>query len=87
MGQGIPVVATAVGEVPAIVTNDRNGILVKPGQVAQIAGAVRRIVENGELREELSQKERETIGNHFGIEPWVHEIERHYTELINHRRR
>ena len=87
MGQGIPVVAAAVGEVPAIVTNDRNGILVKPGQVAQIAGAVRRIVENGELREGLSQKERETIGNHFGIEPWVHEIERHYTEVINHRRR
>ncbi len=87
MGQGIPVVASAVGEVPTIVAHDRSGILVEPGQVAQIAGAVRRIVENAEFREGLSQKERETIDNHFGIQPWVSEIERHYTELINERRR
>jgi glycosyltransferase involved in cell wall biosynthesis len=87
MGQGIPVVATAVGEVPTIVAHDRSGILVEPGQVAQIAGAVRRIVENAEFCEELSRKERETIDNHFGIQPWVCEIERHYTELSNKRRR
>ncbi|MGD0660078.1 MAG: glycosyltransferase [Syntrophorhabdales bacterium] len=87
MGQGIPVVASSVGEVPTIVAHDRSGILVEPGQVAQIAGAVRRIVENAEFREGLSQKERETIDNHFGIQPWICEIERHYTELINKRRR
>jgi glycosyltransferase involved in cell wall biosynthesis len=83
MGQGIPVVASAVGEIPAVVRQNENGILVKPGRSEEIVSAVRRIIENRKLRERLSNKAFETISNQFGLKPWVQEIEKHYSELIN----
>jgi glycosyltransferase involved in cell wall biosynthesis len=49
----IPIVATAVGGVPALIRNEENGILVPAGDSMALAEAMRRIFVQPELRDAL----------------------------------
>lgn len=51
---GTPVIATAVGGVPEMVTDEGNGLLVPAGNVAALAEAVRRLAADRELRARLA---------------------------------
>ena len=51
---GVPVVATAVGGVPEIVQDGENGLLVPPGSADELAGALRRVVDEPGLRGRLA---------------------------------
>jgi hypothetical protein len=53
MGFGIPVVATRVGGIPAVVEDRVSGLLVDPAAPAQIADALRLVVDDGDLRRSL----------------------------------
>ena len=50
---GTPVIATATGGVAEVVTNEKNGLLVPPGDTDGLAAAVRRYFEDAPLRERL----------------------------------
>lgn len=52
---GTPMVATAVGGVPEVVRDGENGLLVPPRDPAALAGALERIVADGELRARLAR--------------------------------
>ena len=58
MAAGLPVVAAAVGGVPELVADGETGILVPPRDVTSFAGALRRLVEDRELRERLGAAAR-----------------------------
>jgi glycosyltransferase involved in cell wall biosynthesis len=58
---GIPVVSTAVGGVPEVVRDDGNGLLVPAGDVEALAAAIRRVVEDDELRDRLAQAARPSV--------------------------
>ena len=47
---GVPVVATRVGGIPEIVDDGASGLLVPPRSPQSLAAAVRRVLEDGELR-------------------------------------
>ena len=47
-------VATAVGGVPEVVHDGENGLLVEPGSPDQLAGAMRRVLEEDGLRDRLA---------------------------------
>lgn len=51
---GVPVVATAVGGVPEVVRDGVNGLLVPPGDAQALAGALRRVADDRELRDRLA---------------------------------
>jgi glycosyltransferase involved in cell wall biosynthesis len=51
---GTPVVASAVGGVPEIVQDGLNGLLVPAGDAAALAAALRRLLDDGELRGRLA---------------------------------
>jgi glycosyltransferase involved in cell wall biosynthesis len=53
---GIPVVATDTGGVPDIVTDGETGLLVPPRDPESLAGAICRLLEDGELRQHLAKK-------------------------------
>ena len=78
---GLPVVVTAVGDVPRVVT-DESGILVPPGQPKQLAAALRRVVVDDELRRSLGQSAQRTANESFEVEAWVDKILALYGELI-----
>jgi glycogen synthase len=44
MAAGLPVIATRVGGIPALVAHDVNGLLVPPGDAAALAAAISRVL-------------------------------------------
>lgn len=50
---GTPVIATTTGGVAEIVSDGDNGLLVPPGDAEALATSIRRLVEDGELRDRL----------------------------------
>lgn len=54
MAAGVPVVATAVGGVPEIVTHEQNALIVPPRQPAQLAEALHRLLKDPGLGSRLA---------------------------------
>lgn len=48
--RGIPAIATAVGGIPDLIDNGAQGILIQPGDTAALTAALRRYIEQPEVR-------------------------------------
>ena len=64
---GIPVVCTPVGALPEVVDHGRNGLLVPIDDVPALADALKRLIENPELRRTLGQAARRDHAERFEI--------------------
>lgn len=62
MAAARPVVASAVGGLPELITDDVQGLLVPPGDATQLAGALGRVLGDAALRGRLGQAGRERAG-------------------------
>lgn len=65
MHSGLPVVATRVGGVPDTVEDGQTGILVDPDDRVGLIEALRRLVENAELRQRMGANARERAEQRF----------------------
>jgi len=62
MNFGLPIVASQVGGAIAdLVENGRNGLLFEPGDVAQLAGHLSRLIEDPELRRQMGEESARRI--------------------------
>lgn len=67
MSHGVPVIASAVGGIPDVVTKD-SGALVPPGDSAALAEAITLLAEDERLRRRMGQSERERYEKLFSPE-------------------
>lgn len=58
MASGLPVVATRVGGVPELVTDNYTGYLVEPGDDGALTDAVLELIEHPQLRAEIGKRAR-----------------------------
>jgi glycogen synthase len=58
LASGLPIVGTAIGGIPDLVEHGTNGLLVKPGDVNALAGAIRYLANDPELRTEMALRNR-----------------------------
>ncbi len=56
-----PVVATRIAGVPRLVRHEENGLLVEPGSVEDLAGALGRVLRDADLRGRLARAGRRTV--------------------------
>jgi glycosyltransferase involved in cell wall biosynthesis len=61
MAAGVPVVATRVGGIPEMVTDNESALLVKPGDVSAMTDAIARLLEDSQLAARLTERSRELI--------------------------
>lgn len=61
---GLPIVATAVGGLPEVLTNEVNALLVPRQDVAQLANALERLLNDGALRQRLAENGKEILTQH-----------------------
>jgi len=61
---GLPIVATAVGGLPEILTHEVNALLVPKQDIAQLADALARLLDDGVLRRRLAENGRELLTQH-----------------------
>jgi glycosyltransferase involved in cell wall biosynthesis len=76
MAAGVPVVTTAVGGIPDVVS-DREAVLVRPGDVEGIARAFDSVLADPDGARERALAARARLGAEFATEPWV----RRYDEI------
>ena len=60
LSYGTPVIGAAIGGVPELIREEGNGLLFESGNEKQLEDAVRRLWEDGELRERLTDECRQT---------------------------
>lgn len=71
MACGLPVVATAVGGIPALVQDGETGILVPPNDPGAMAAALARYIDDASLRAAHGAAGRHTIGAHYSMTAMV----------------
>jgi glycosyltransferase involved in cell wall biosynthesis len=81
MAHGLPVVATRVSGNVDLIEDGVNGLLVAPGEPAELARALRRLGDDGELRARLGRAARAAIEAGFSMTAVAAEYLRLYRAL------
>ena len=84
MAAGLPVAATAVGEVSGILEDGR-GVLVPPRQPAELARAIGSLLEDPERGRQLGEAARQYVEKHHRADVWFDELFRIYAEVAMQR--
>jgi glycosyltransferase involved in cell wall biosynthesis len=67
MACGVPVVATRISGIPELITNGIDGLLVEEHDPAAIAGAIERLLRDGELAARLGRAGRVRVEREFDL--------------------
>ena len=81
MAQGLAVVGSAVGGIKTLIRDGQNGLLVVPADHVSLAEAIKRLLADKQLRDNLGASARKFIANNFSKEKMVDETERVYRDL------
>jgi glycosyltransferase involved in cell wall biosynthesis len=65
MAMGLPVVTTATGAIPEIITEGVDGVFVEPGNPIQLAHAIEKLILDPQVRSELGRNARAKIAKSF----------------------
>jgi glycosyltransferase involved in cell wall biosynthesis len=82
MASSLPVVATQVGGIPELVIAGETGILVPPGDAAQLADGLCKVLESTQLREKMGCAGRQRIEERFTLERKLNETEELYLSML-----
>jgi glycosyltransferase involved in cell wall biosynthesis len=77
---GLPIIASNVGGIPGIVTDNVNGILVEPEDPQGLVDAIAKIVDDADLREEMRRRNLE-LARDYSAEKMADAYERLYLTL------
>lgn len=85
MGAALPVVATPVGAIPEAVRDGEEGFLVPVQDAVALTEALRRLIDDRELRLAMGRRARERAERVFSIDAVTQQLESVYRELIDQR--
>jgi glycosyltransferase involved in cell wall biosynthesis len=74
MAAGLPVVSTPIGGIPEMVLQNKTGFLVPSGDVAALAGAIEKVINDRSLAQKLGRTGYERAQRLFSIEKNVREL-------------
>lgn len=75
MAAGLPVVASAIGDIPRLVTHERTGLLVPPGDSRALMRALARLAASARLRQACGRRARERACASYGWDTAAGKIE------------
>ena len=77
-----PVLATRIAGVPRVVTHDRDGLLIDPGDEDQLVAALTRLACSPELRARLAAAGRTTVETRYSFAARMAKMRALYDEMI-----
>lgn len=77
IGAGVPVVTTAVGGIPDVVS-DEEAVLVEAGDAAALAAAARSVHEGDPESDARAERARARLERELAVEPWLERYARVY---------
>jgi glycosyltransferase involved in cell wall biosynthesis len=84
MASGLPIVGTAVGGVPGLIENGKQGLLVAAGDVRGLCETMTFLLQDRETRRRLGMAGARRARNQFDVSAMVRAYEDMYEELIEH---
>jgi sugar transferase (PEP-CTERM/EpsH1 system associated) len=87
MSSGLPVIATRVGGADELVEHEHTGVLVAPSDPPAMAAAIRRLLENQQLRQSMGAAGRRRAETEFSVTRMIAAYEDMYLELAGTRPR
>jgi len=78
----VPVVATAAGGIPEIVTDGETGLLAQVGNPHSVARCIMRMLEDEDLRQRCMEKSYDLLKKQFTVEKMVCAYENLYREVM-----
>jgi L-malate glycosyltransferase len=84
MAAGLPVVASAVGGIPELITQDATGVLVPAGDAGRLANAVIDLMEHPEHAYQMGRAAHDFVTREFGFTRLVSRVEDLYLDTIEH---
>ena len=82
MASELPIVATRIGGTEEVIENKKNGILVKPDNVDQLAKGIITLLRQPKIAHKLGQKARQTIEENYSIGVVAQKYLEVYKEMI-----
>jgi glycosyltransferase involved in cell wall biosynthesis len=82
MGRGIPVIATGVGGVFSVVSDNETGLVVPPSNSARLAERILELLADPLRARALGTKGRELVREEFSVERMVQETAELYREVV-----
>lgn len=86
MAAGKPVAATAVGGVADVVRDGETGLLVPPGDVEALAGAIVRLARDPTERARMGAAARQSVARRYTVETLIIDLERLYNSILAEKR-
>lgn len=82
MATGLPVIASNLGGIPEVVKEEVNGILVPPKDVEKLACAIKRLVSDKRLRDEMGRQGQKVYKEKFTVRKMIQSLDGLYDELL-----
>jgi L-malate glycosyltransferase len=82
MASGLPCIVTAVGGIPELIENNKNGFLISRGSSQQLADGLLKLAGDPSLLSQTGAAARETIIERFQWNTLMEQSEKDYQELI-----
>ena len=79
---GKPVIGCRTGPVASVITEEQDGLLVRYGNVEELAAAIMRLLRDADLRNKLGSKGREKVLKRYTWDKIVSKMEAIYQTLI-----
>ena len=80
---GLPVVATSVNSTKDLVLDGITGFLVPPKYPVSLAKAIKKLLENPKMAEEIGRNGEKRIEKEFSVEVVGEKINKVYLDVIN----
>lgn len=85
MASAKPVVATDTGGIREIISENKTGFMVKPGDINSMAEKLKLLLTNAKLRDEIGRDARHSLGSVFSLEAMVRQTQDLYDNLSRSR--
>lgn len=84
LAYGCPVIGARIGGIPELINDGEDGIIVEPGEPADLAAALKAMSDNKSLAREMGMAGRKKVEKDFSPDGHYSQIEAIYSSLINH---
>lgn len=86
MASRVPIVATAVGGIPEIVSDGETGLLVPPDNPEAFAGAIDRLISDKKLASHLRDEAFRMVSERHSVSNMADDVEEVYEKVLRNRR-
>ncbi|MDX9981639.1 MAG: glycosyltransferase family 4 protein [Lentisphaeria bacterium] len=81
MNYGVPVIATAVGDIPDLIRPGRTGVLIPPAQAEAIVNALEAVIRDPASARRLAEAGRRLVQDEYSAASMARHMEKLYLEL------